>query len=248
LVGVIAGVVPLAAACALTVSYEGYDKSSSSADASSGAGGSTGIGGGTFGGGTSGVDGSTGGVGGASGSGGSGGSTCNGDGECPLDEPCVDWKCVGNQCVEYKLSGTSCGPSACDGPTEVTTSSCSLGICQKTETPCAPYACEGTDCLTSCDETSDCVDGLICNNKVCQDCQTCSEKYATPSNTLAFCPPNSQSNWEALVSCCMGHCNAECNLAAVCGNGLGIITPTCGDCLNSLSNCQAEYFACSSDT
>jgi hypothetical protein len=255
LAGLIAGVLPLAPACALTVSYDGYDETSSSADASSGAGGSSGIGGWTFGGGpsgggTSGVDGSTGGVtggvGGASGNGGSGGSACTGDGECPLDEPCIDWKCQGNQCVENKLSGVPCGPNVCGDTTQVTISSCDLGVCNKTEMSCAPYVCEGTNCLTSCTDINDCVGGLICNGNSCQQCLTCSEKFATPSSSLAFCP-TSQNNWTDLVSCCVGTCSAECGSFAVCG-GVGPADTLCTDCLLQSSACDLEYYLCVGDT
>lgn len=245
-VGLIVGLIPLAAACALTVSYDGYDKGSSSPDASSGQGGSTGIGGGTFGGGTSGVDGSLGGTAGSTGNGGTGGAPCNGDGECPADEPCVDWSCVGNQCVDQKLSGNPCAPNVCGDPTKVTISTCVLGICQKSEIPCAPYTCQGSDCLMSCNEINDCVGGLICNNTQCQQCLKCSEKYASPSNTLAFCPI-SQGNWDGLVSCCTSNCSVECSVAAVCG-GLGTAGSGCETCLTQSSTCDLALATCLSDT
>src|SRR5687768_10887317 len=104
----------VATGCALTVSYDGYDRSEGTdAGTVSGNGGSTGIGGGSFGG-----------FGGSPDAGGSGAGAggCREDGECPPDDVCRDHFCDGTSCQVTNLVNEDCAPSSCTGPSEVTPS------------------------------------------------------------------------------------------------------------------------------
>lgn len=235
-VGLVAG--GICAACALTVSYDGFEKGSASGDASAD-GGSTGIGGGTFGGGT----------GGAAGGGGTldGSATCANETECPADEPCVDWSCESGKCTPTLSSANECAPPECSDTATSRRFTCVTGTCTKVDEPCGPYLCQAGQCLEKCINSLDCVSGLVCNFTECQACQHCSAKYASPVSSLAFCEPDSGALWDALVQCCNDHCISECSTAAVCG-GLGLPSSTCYACLTDGQKCSDAWNACSGDT
>jgi hypothetical protein len=218
---------PVGVGCALTFSYDDYEKEKLDATAGSSTGASGGINGDAqFGG--------TGGTGGVPGDGmaGADGNTgaCGGANEGTF---CDGPKCVGSYAIE---------------------AICKSGICQQTKNDeCDPFVCENGSCLTACVNSQDCVNGFDCapGPSICEpDCLNCHDKYASPQLNGAFCT-GSDALWLALKNCCELTCDTPCSDASpsvleVC-HGTSTASPSgaCGDCLNA--NCSTEYAACQAD-
>ena len=99
------------------------------------------------------------------------GLACDGSGTCaPANSPCEPFACDGDTC------GTSCAnDDDCSAGFVCETSDCvqpsarcsdngtTLIAADGTESSCAPYFCEDSQCRTTCQVSTDCVEGLVCD-------------------------------------------------------------------------------------
>jgi hypothetical protein len=240
--------------CALTVSYDDYERSNK---ATSDAGGSIGIGGGgTFGGSggsaDSGSDASGGSAGaGAGGVAGGGGEPCTTDEVCGTDTVCQDFYCDGTSCQVTNLTNDNCAPATCTGVTESAASYCDDGQCvQSSAVSCLPFKCgSGGVCLTTCNGVDECGPSTNCTNGGCVPCVSCSTKLSNPALLEPLCEPQSYDVAYALIACCTQNCVVACGGPApftVCGGTDPSINGTCLSCLSE-DPCKAELVLCQND-